>query len=295
MTKNPTMSERDVSTERAREMSETNTIVIEAGRTNRRYWRDLWAARQVIWILAVRDISVRYKQSLLGVTWVVLRPLLIIAVFTLVFEKIARLPSDDGMPYSLMVMGGMVPWVLFSVSLPDITNSLVNNSNLIGKVFFPRMSIPLSSMSNAIMEFTICMLLLVVLMVFYGVPLSWNLALVPLFGMLALLPSIGLGLWWAALNVRYRDFRFIIPFIVQFGLYVTPIGFSSQLIPERWRPLLYMNPMTAVVDGVRWCISGGTTALDPLSIVGSLAISSLLVIFGLYYFRKSEKAFADVI
>lgn len=276
-------------------MSDNNTIVIEAGRTNNRYWRDLWAAREVIWILAVRDISVRYKQSVLGVSWVVLRPLLIIAVFTLVFEKIARLPSDGDMPYSIMVMGGMVPWVLFSTSLPDITNSLVNNSNLIGKVFFPRLSIPISSMSNAIMEFTICMLLLVILMVFYGVPLSWNLVLVPLFGMLALLSSIGLGLWWAALNVRYRDFRFIIPFVVQFGLYVTPIGFSSQLIPEQWRPLLYMNPMTAVIDGVRWCISGGTTVLDPLAILGSLAISSILLIFGLYYFRKSEKAFADVI
>lgn len=276
-------------------MSDHNTIVIEAGRTNNRYWRDLWAAREVIWILAVRDIAVRYKQSALGVTWVVLRPLLFILVFTLVFGKIARLPSDEGMPYSIMVMGGIVPWVLFSTSLPDITNSLVNNSNLIGKVFFPRLSIPISSMSNAIVEFTVCMLLLVVLMVLYGVPLSWKLVLVPLFGMLALLCSIGLGLWSASINVRYRDFRFIIPFVVQLGLYLTPIGFSTQVVPEQWRLLLYMNPMTTVVDGVRWCISDGTTILYPQGILGSLAVSCVLLIFGLYYFRKSEKAFADII
>lgn len=276
-------------------MQKNDVLVLEAGRSNDRYWRDLWAARELIWILARRDISVRYKQSALGVSWVVLRPLVTMLVFTFIFEKIARLPSDGGLPYSLLVLSGMVPWILFSTSLPDITNSLISNANLIGKVFFPRLAIPISSISNSIMEFLICTILLMVFMLLYSVPYSWYLLSLPLFAALALFASIGLGLWWATLNVRYRDFRFVIPFVVQAGLYLTPIGFSSQLVPEKWQPIYYLNPMVAVVDGFRWAISAGTTEMRWGSLLGSTMTSGMLLIIGIYHFRKSEQTFADVI
>lgn len=274
---------------------QNNTIVLEAGRSDGRYWRDLWATRELIWILALRDISVRYKQSALGVSWVLLRPLLTMFVFTFIFEKIARLPSSGGLPYSILVLSGMIPWVLFSTSLPDVTNSLVGNANLIGKVFFPRLAIPIASLSNAILEFLICVALLLVVMPLYGVAFSWTLLLLPVFAAFALFASIGLGLWWATLNVRYRDFRFVIPFVVQAGLYLTPVGFSSSMVPEKWRLLFYLNPMVAVVDGFRWAISGGASPMHWASLAGSVATSCVLLCVGLYYFRKSERTFADII
>jgi lipopolysaccharide transport system permease protein len=270
-------------------------IVLESGRLNQQYWRDLWAARDVTWILALRDISVRYKQSALGIAWVILRPLFTMLVFTFVFEKIANLSTDGGLPYPILVLSGMVPWVLFSTALPDITGSLVNNSNLIGKIYFPRLAIPLASLSNAIVEFLICSCLLLIFMGFYGLVYSWTLLLLPLFGVLALFSSIGLGLWWATLNVRYRDFRFIIPFIIQVGLYLTPIGYSSQHIPEQWKFIFYFNPMVAVVDGFRWAVSGGVSEIYWAGLFGSILISTLLLCIGIYYFRKSERTFADVI
>lgn len=272
-----------------------NIIILESGRASQRYWRDLWAARDVTWILALRDISVRYKQSALGISWVILRPLFTMLVFTLVFERIARLSSDGGLPYPILVLSGMVPWVLFSTALPDITGSLVNNSNLIGKIYFPRLAIPLASISNAVVEFLICSFLLLIFMLFYGMTYSWTLFLLPLFGVLALFSSIGLGLWWATLNVRYRDFRFVIPFVMQAGLYLTPIGYSSQHIPEQWKPFFYLNPMVAVVDGFRWAISSGESEMYWMGLFGSILTSTLLLCVGIYYFRKSERTFADVI
>lgn len=271
------------------------TMLLEAGRTNRRYWQDLWAARDVTWILALRDISVRYKQSALGIAWVILRPLFTMLVFTLVFEKIARLASEGGLPYPLLVLSGMVPWILFSTALPDVTNSLVSNANLIGKVYFPRMAIPLASLSNAIVEFLICTALLLIFMLFYGIDYSWTLLTLPLFGILALFSSIGLGLWWATLNVRYRDFRFIIPFVIQVGLYLTPIGYSSQHIPSHWKMLFYLNPMVAVIDGFRWAISSGASQMFWAGLLGSVLTSSVLLCIGIYSFRKSERTFADII
>lgn len=269
--------------------------VLEAGRSNQRYWQDLWAARDVTWILALRDISVRYKQSALGIVWVLLRPLLTMLVFTFVFEKIARLDSEGGLPYPLLVLAGMVPWILFSTALPDVTNSLVSNSNLIGKVYFPRLSIPIASLSNAIVEFLICIALLIIFMVFYGLDYSWTLLTLPLFGVLALFSSFGLGLWWATLNVRYRDFRFIIPFILQVGLYLTPIGYGSQHIPEPWKVFFYLNPMVSVIDGFRWAISSGASEIFWVGLLGSILTSSVLLCIGIYSFRKSERAFADII
>jgi len=271
------------------------SIILEAGRTSDRYWRDLWASRELIWILALRDISVRYKQSALGVSWAVLRPLVTIAVFTIVFGKIARLPSDGSMPYSLMVLAGMVPWILFSTALPDIANSLVNNTNLIGKVFFPRLVIPISSVSNAILEFLISTVLLLGLMLFYGIAFAWTLVLLPLFSVLALFASVGAGLWFAALNVRYRDVRFIVPFTIQAGLYLTPIGFSSQLVPDQWKLIFYLNPMVAIVDGFRWSVSGGASSFYWPGLFTSTLTSGVLLYVGIHYFRKTERTFADVI
>ena len=269
--------------------------ILEAGRTSDHYWRDLWQSRELIWILAMRDVSIRYKQSVLGISWALVRPLVTVAAFTLVFEKIARLPSDGALPYSLMVLAGMVPWILFSTALPDLSNSMVNNSNLIGKVFFPRLAIPLSSLSNAILDFLVSTGLLAVLMLAYGVTFTWTLALLPIFAALALFASIGAGLWCAALNVRYRDVRFVIPFAVQVGLYLTPIGFSSQLVPEQWKPIFYLNPMAFVVDGFRWSISGGALALYWPGLITTALTSSVLLYVGLRYFRKTEQTFADVI
>lgn len=270
-------------------------MILEAGRSNQHYWKDLWASRDVTWILALRDISVRYKQSALGILWVLLRPLFTMLVFTMVFEKIARLASEGGLPYPILVLSGMVPWILFSTALPDITNSLVNNSNLIGKVYFPRLAIPIASLSNAIVEFIICTALLLILMVFYGLDYSWTLLTLPLFGLLALFSSLGLGLWWATLNVRYRDFRFVIPFIIQVGLYLTPIGYSSQHIPEQWKILFYINPMVAVIDGFRWAISSGASEIFWAGVLGSILSSTVLLYIGIYVFRKSERTFADII
>jgi lipopolysaccharide transport system permease protein len=275
-------------------MQEQVTI-LEAGRSSEHYWRDLWAARDLIWILALRDIAVRYKQSFLGIAWVILRPLFTMLVFTLVFEKIAKLPSDGGMPYSMLVLSGIVPWILFSTALPDVTNSLVSNANLLGKVYFPRLVIPVASLSNSVVEFSICSVMMLIFMAFYSMSFSWTILTLPLFAFLAVFASMGLGLWWATLNVRYRDFRFVIPFVVQAGLYLTPIGFSSQLVPEAWRPLFYLNPMVAVIDGFRWAISAGASELSWMSILGSALTSGVLLWIGLHSFRKSERGFADVI
>jgi lipopolysaccharide transport system permease protein len=269
--------------------------VREAGRTSDRYWQDLWASRQLIWTLALRDISVRYKQSAIGVSWALLRPLVITVAFTIVFERIARLPSDGNMPYSLMVLAGMVPWMFFSTSLSDATNSLISNANLIEKVFFPRLALPLSSLSNALLEFLISTTLLLIAMLVYGVEFRWTLVLLPVFAALALLGSVGLGIWCAAINVRYRDIRFIVPFAIQIGLYLTPVGFSSQLVPDQWKPIFYLNPMAVVVDGFRWSIDPGSTSLYWPGLISSVLMCSVLLCVGLRYFRSTERMFADFI
>lgn len=269
--------------------------VRQPGGTSERYWHDLWACRQLIRTLALRDVSVRYKQTAIGVAWALLKPLVTVAAFTIVFEKIARLPSEGNMPYSLMVLAGLVPWILFSTSLGDIANSLTANSTLIEKVFFPRLALPLSSVSNALLEFLICTALLVILMVAYGVEFRWTLFLLPLFAALALLTSLGAGIWCAAVNVRYRDIRFIVPFAILIGLYATPIGFSSQLVPDRWKPLFYMNPMASAVDGFRWCIQGGEIALYWPGAMAGVVTCGLLLVLGVRHFRRTERTFADYI
>ncbi len=273
----------------------TQLTVREAGRTNDRYWRDLWAARQLIRTLALRDISVRYKQSAIGVSWALMRPLVTTVAFTIVFERIARLPSDGNMPYSLMVLAGMVPWMFFSTSLSDATNSLISNANLIEKVFFPRLVLPISSLSNALLELLISTALLLIVMLVYGAGFRWTLVLLPAFAALALLGSVGLGIWCAAINVRYRDIRFIVPIVIQLGLYVTPVGFSSQLVPDQWKPIFYLNPMAIVVDGFRWSTNPGSISLYWPGLLSSALMCGALLCVGLRYFRRTERMFADFI
>jgi len=207
----------------------------KAGRGERHYWRDVWAYRELFAILAWRDVTVRYKQTVIGVAWAIVRPFITMVIFTIVFGRLAGLPSESGAPYPVMVLAGMLPWFLFSSILTEASNSIVGNSNLIGKVYFPRIIIPASSAVTALVDFGINLVMLAALMIWYGFLPSWRLMLLPAFVILAVLASLGPALLITALNVKYRDFRYIIPFIVQFGLYVSPVGFSSTVVPEQWR------------------------------------------------------------
>lgn len=274
-----------------------NELVIEAGKTERHYWADLWRYRELFFFLSWRDILVRYKQTVIGVLWAVLRPLLTMVVFTVVFGKLAKMPSD-GMPYPVFVYVAMLPWQFFSSSLAEASNSLITNANMISKIYFPRLVIPASAVIVCFVDFLISAVILGGLMAWYHVPPGWKMLCLPLFTGLALLASFGISLWLSALNVKYRDFRYIIPFIVQFGLYVSPVGFGSAIVREKFGDLVYhlyaLNPMVAVIDGFRWS-TGGNTPLDVTGLLISLAVSILLLFSGLKYFRATEKAFADII
>lgn len=234
-------------------------LILEPGRTEKNYWADLWRYRELFFILAWRDISVRYKQTIIGLAWAIIRPFLTMVVFTVIFGRLAKLPSDGNAPYALMVFSAMLPWTFFSTSLSDASNSLVDNANLISKVYFPRLIVPTATVVAAFVDFIISFGVLLFLMVYYQFAPNWNILFLPAFILLALLASIGPGLWITALNVKYRDFRYVIPFLVQFGLYVSPVGFSSQVIPQQWRLLYSINPMVGVIDGFRWCILGGAS------------------------------------
>lgn len=270
-------------------------LIIEPGRTEKNYWSDLWRYRELFQVLAWRDISVRYKQTVIGVAWALVRPFLTMVVFTVIFSKIAKLPSPGDVPYALMVFAGMLPWTFFSTSLSDASNSLIGNANLISKVYFPRLIIPTATVVVAFIDFLISFSILALMMIWYQFIPSWNILLLPVFILLAFLASIGPGLWITALNVKYRDFRYIIPFIVQFGLYISPVGFSSSVVPEQWRLLYSLNPMVGVIDGFRWCILGAESTIYWPGFGLSLAITAFFLWFGIRQFRKMEKTFADVI
>ena len=275
-------------------MSE-HVIILEPGRAEKNYWQDLWRYRELFLILAWRDVAVRYKQTIIGVAWAVVRPFLTVVVFTVIFGKVANLPSEGAAPYALMVYAGMLPWYLFSTALGEASNSLVNNANLISKVYFPRLIVPSATVVVSLVDFLISFVILVGMMVWYRFLPSAQLLLLPLFILLALLASVGPGLWITALNVKYRDFRYVIPFIVQFGLYVSPVGFSSSVVPERWRLLYSLNPMVGVIDGFRWCILGGDSPIYWPGFVVSLAIVAFFLWLGVTRFRKMEKTFADIV
>ena len=272
-----------------------HVLVIEPGRVEQNYWRDLWRYRELFIILAWRDISVRYKQTIIGVAWALLRPLLTMIVFTVIFGRVAGLPSDGDVPYALLVFAGMLPWTLFATALGEASNSLIGNERLISKVYFPRLIIPTAAVVTAFVDFLISFVILVIMMIYYQFAPRWNLLLLPLFLLLALLASLGPGLWITALNVKYRDFRYIIPFIVQFGLYISPVGFSSNVIPEEWRLLYSLNPVVGVIDGFRWCILGGESPIYWPGFILSLVIVAFFLWLGISQFRKMEKTFADLI
>jgi lipopolysaccharide transport system permease protein len=273
---------------------EVTELIIEAGHTERNYWRDLFRYRELFYFLAWRDVLVRYKQTVIGILWAVLRPLLTMLVFTFVFGRIAKLPAE-GVPYPVMVFAAMLPWQLFATSLSEGSGSLINNSNLISKVYFPRLIVPASAVIVSFVDFAISMVLLAILMVTYGVWPGATLLMLPVFTALALLASAGAGIWLAALNVKYRDFRYVVPFIVQFGLYISPVGFSSSIVPQHLRVLYDLNPMVGVIDGFRWSISSGRAPFPQQSLLLSLATIAFLLSTGIWYFRKTERTFADVI
>ena len=273
----------------------TEIIVIEPGRRERNYWSDLWRYRELFRVLAWRDLAVRYKQTVIGAAWAVIRPLITMLVFTVIFGRIAKLPSDGTAPYPLMVFAGMLPWSFFSTGLSEASNSLISNANLISKVYFPRLIVPTATVVVAFVDFLITFLILILLMVWYQYPPGWRMLVLPAFTLLAFLASMGPALWITALNVKYRDFRYVIPFIVQFGLYVSPVGFSSNVIPEEWRLLYSLNPMVGVIDGFRWCILSGQSPVYLPGLAASVCVALFFLWFGIRRFRNMEKSFADLI
>ena len=270
-------------------------LVIEKGRAERHYWRDLWQYRELFQVLAWRDISVRYKQTVIGAAWALIRPFLTMVVFTVVFGKLANLPSDGAAPYALMVFAGMLPWSFFATALSDASNSLIGNANLISKVYFPRLIVPIAAVMVALVDFVISFAILVGLMVWYRFMPGWQILLLPIFVVIAFMVSLGIGVWITALNVRYRDFRYVIPFIVQLGLYVSPVGFSSSIIPDQWRLLYSLNPLVGVIDGFRWCLLGGESQLYLPALWLSIGVTAFFMWLGIRRFRKMERSFADLI
>jgi lipopolysaccharide transport system permease protein len=269
-------------------------LVIEPGRTEKNYWSDLWRYRELFYILAWRDISVRYKQTAIGVIWAVLRPFLAMVIFTVVFGRIAKMPSN-GIPYPILVFAAMLPWQFFSNALLEASNSLVLNNNLISKVYFPRLIIPAGAVITSLVDLMISAALLGILMVWFRFMPDWRLLTLLFFTLLAFLAALGPGLLLTALNVRFRDFRYVVPFIAQFGLFISPVGFSTDVIPENWRLIYSLNPMVGVIDGFRWAICRGDSHIYIPGFMLSGTVIAFFLWLGVWYFRKTEKGFADVI
>jgi lipopolysaccharide transport system permease protein len=268
------------------------TLVIEAGKSSRYYWMDIWHYRDLFFFLVWRDVLVRYKQTAIGIAWVLIRPVMTMAVFSLVFGKLAKLPSD-GFPYPLLVFSAMLPWYFFSSALSESSNSLIANSNLLSKVYFPRIIVPISSIVVCFVDFMLSFIVLIPFMIFYGYSPDFRIFVLPFFLLLAVISALGCGLWLSALNIKFRDFQFILPFIVQIGLYISPVGFSSNIVPQEWRLLYSCNPMVGVIDGFRWALLGGDFKLYLPGLFASITLSFTVFVTGLKYFRSTERAFAD--
>lgn len=275
-------------------MQEKQVLIIEAGRAERHYWRDLWRYRELFYFLAWRDILVRYKQTAIGVMWALIRPLVTIVVFSVVFGGLAKLPSD-GIPYPVLVCAATLPWLFFANAFAEIGNSLIGNANLISKTYFPRLVVPASILVVAFVDFLISFLILAGLMAWYGLIPDWRIVLLPALILVAAAAAFGAGLWIAALNVKYRDFRYLTPFIVQVGLFISPIGFSSNVVPDKWRLLYSLNPMVGVIDGFRWCLLGVHVDYYWPGLVLSVLLIILLLVSGIAFFRNTERTFSDVI
>jgi lipopolysaccharide transport system permease protein len=273
----------------------TNELVIEAGRTEKNYWKDLWNYRELFYILSWRDIKVRYKQTVLGAAWAVVRPLLTMIVFTFVFGRFGGLAASSAIPYPILVFAGLLPWQFFATALSESSNSLVGNTNLITKIYFPRLIIPASSIIVSLVDLGIAFVLLFLAMAFFQYLPPLQILLLPLFIIMTFLLSFGVGLYITALNVKFRDFRYIIPFIIQLGIYITPVGYSSSMIEEKFGPgartWFSLNPMVGIIDGFRWCIAGEPIYWPAMYI--SIAFIVVFCFIGVRYFRKTEKSFAD--
>ncbi len=275
-------------------MSDVFDVIITNDDSNKKYWKEIWNFRDLFYILSWRDIKVRYKQTVIGVAWSLIRPLLTMFVFTVVFGKIAHLSKSNSAPYSIVVFAGLLPWQFFSNALTESSNSIISNSNLITKVYFPRLIVPLSSIITTLIDFFISFFILFLLMGYYKYTPTWNIIFLPLFIFFNIIVAFGVGLFLAALNVKYRDFRYIVPFIVQFGLYISPVGFSSNIVPEKWRLIYYINPIVGVIDGFRWCLLDNISSKIYLpGFFISIFVTLLITGLSISYFRKTEKSFAD--
>jgi lipopolysaccharide transport system permease protein len=274
-------------------------IILEAGRSEKNYWGDLWRYRELFYILAWRDVAVRYKQTVAGAAWALVQPIMSMVIMTVIFGRIAGLPSEGGAPYAIMVFAAMLPWQFFSNALSSASQSVVGNANLISKVYFPRLIIPASSVVVSFVDFMVAGVVLIGLMAWYQFWPTWRLLALPGFVSLAVLAALGPGLIITALMVRYRDFRFLIPFIVQFGLYVSPVAYSSSVVRDKLGENLFLlyslNPMVGVIDGFRWAILGSESTPYWPGFLISLVITAVLFLAGVLYFRKTERAFADLI
>lgn len=276
------------------EVSNGFDLIIEPGRSRKNYWKDLLRFRELFLFLAWKDILVRYKQTAIGLAWSIVRPVLTVLIFTVVFGRIAKLPSG-GVPYPILIYSAMLPWQFFATAFTDASNSLLLNSNMLTKIYFPRLIIPTSTIIVNLVDFFISFIIFVILMIWYQFVPSWSIVFLPLFLILAVFTAMGAGLFIAALNVKYRDFKYIVPFVVQLGLYVSPVGFTSKIVTEKWRLLYSLNPMVGVIDGFRWSIIGGENQIYLPGLALSIGVTVLLIIFGIRYFRKMEKTFADII
>jgi lipopolysaccharide transport system permease protein len=269
--------------------------VLEPGRADRRYWYDLWVFRELLFQLARRDVAVHYKQTIIGGLWAVVRPLVTVVILTVVFSRVAKLDADGGVWYPLYVLAAMIPWQLFAAVLGESSNSLVNNANLVSKVYFPRMLVPLSAVGVPLVDLAVMLPILAVLMAYAGVAPPWQVVFAPLFLLFALVTALGFGLALCSLNVKYRDVRYVIPFILQFGVYLSPIGYATSKVPAEYQLAYHLNPMVFAIDGMRWSLLG---VGDPFAGGGwavSVAVTLLAVVVGVRYFRATEKTFADVI
>jgi lipopolysaccharide transport system permease protein len=276
-------------------MSKSDTLIIEPGLVERNYWRDLWRYRELFSILAWRDIAVRYKQTVFGVVWALIQPLLAMVVFTVIFGRLAKLPADGSAPYPLMVFAALLPWQLFAGIFTGSAGSVIGNTSLISKVYFPRLIVPTARGVVSLADFLISLVVLFALMAWYRFAPGWAIFTLPLFVIMAILTAIGPGLLAASLNVKYRDFVFVVPFVVQFGQFISPVGFSSSVVPSQWRLLYSINPMVSVIDGFRWAILGGNSQIYFPGFALSWLVIVLFLWLGVRRFRKMEKSFADII
>lgn len=277
-----------------RTLREVSEIVIEAGRTEKNYWRDLWKYRELFYFLAWRDILVRYKQTVIGVAWALIRPLATMIVFTFVFGKLAKLPSD-GVPYPILVFAAILPWQFFASAFSEAGNSLVGNAGMLSKIYFPRLIIPTSAVITSFIDFLVAGIIMIALMMWYQYIPTIRILALPIFIFLAFLAALGCGIWVATLNVKYRDFGYTIPFLLMLGLYLSPVGFSSKVIPDDWRLLYSLNPLVSIIDGFRWAIVGGDAQIYFPGLVVSTLVVTLVLGTGILYFRRTERTFADTV